>query len=126
MKAHIFFFISLLLQTKLYPGKTMDPIRTNISEIPGAVNHLNQSLLKKNVDLEKTIKKVKLLWYRQPAKIWERDALPIGNGRLGAMVFGGVEEEKIQFNEISLWSGKPQNADNLDAQKHLSIINKLL
>jgi alpha-L-fucosidase 2 len=45
------------------------------------------------------------LWYAQPAKDWMTEALPIGNGRLGGMIFGGVETEHIQFNEISLWSG---------------------
>ena len=45
------------------------------------------------------------LWYDKPAKDWMTEALPIGNGRLGGMVFGGVETERIQFNEISLWSG---------------------
>jgi len=45
------------------------------------------------------------LWYRQPATNWEHEALPIGNGRLGAMIFGGVPREHIQFNEESLWIG---------------------
>ncbi len=45
------------------------------------------------------------LSYRQPAKVWSAEALPIGNGRMGAMLFGGVEQERIQFNEQSLWSG---------------------
>jgi alpha-L-fucosidase 2 len=45
------------------------------------------------------------LWYDKPALKWEQEALPIGNGRLGAMVFGGVERERIQFNEDSLWIG---------------------
>lgn len=45
------------------------------------------------------------LWYDQPASDWEKQALPIGNGRLGAMVFGGIAEERIQFNEDSLWTG---------------------
>jgi alpha-L-fucosidase 2 len=45
------------------------------------------------------------LWYDKPATRWEQEALPIGNGRLGAMVFGGVERERIQFNEDSLWIG---------------------
>ena len=45
------------------------------------------------------------LWYKQPAAKWSDEALPIGNGRLGAMFFGGVEREVIQFNEQSLWSG---------------------
>jgi alpha-L-fucosidase 2 len=47
------------------------------------------------------------LWYEQPAKSWMTEALPIGNGRLGAMFFGGVEKEQLQFNEESLWTGKP-------------------
>ncbi|SHM59946.1 glycosyl hydrolase family 95 catalytic domain-containing protein [Mucilaginibacter sp. OK098] len=46
------------------------------------------------------------LWYKQSAKVWT-DALPLGNGRLGAMVFGGVKRELIQLNEATLWSGGP-------------------
>ena len=49
------------------------------------------------------------LWYDKPAKNWMTEALPIGNGRLGGMVFGGIETEQIQFNEISLWSGDETN-----------------
>jgi len=45
------------------------------------------------------------LWYSRPAKDWMKEALPIGNGRLGAMIFGGVDEERIQFNEDSMWTG---------------------
>jgi alpha-L-fucosidase 2 len=45
------------------------------------------------------------LWYRRPAQRWSAEALPLGNGRLGGMVFGGVERERIQFNEDSLWTG---------------------
>ena len=45
------------------------------------------------------------LWYEKPAARWETEALPIGNGRLGAMIFGGVQRERIQFNESSLWIG---------------------
>jgi alpha-L-fucosidase 2 len=45
------------------------------------------------------------LWYTQPAKVWSKEALPIGNGNLGAMIFGGVSKERIQFNEDSLWIG---------------------
>jgi len=46
-----------------------------------------------------------ILHYAQPAQKWASEALPIGNGRMGAMLFGGVEQERIQFNEQSLWSG---------------------
>ncbi len=45
------------------------------------------------------------LWYKLPAKIWSAEALPIGNGRMGAMFFAGIDQEIIQFNEQSLWSG---------------------
>ena len=45
------------------------------------------------------------LWYNHPAKDWMTEALPIGNGRLGAMLFGGAPQERIQFNEESLWIG---------------------
>jgi len=45
------------------------------------------------------------LWYDQPATSWMTEALPIGNGAMGAMLFGGTDVERIQFNEISLWSG---------------------
>ena len=46
-----------------------------------------------------------VLWYDSPANNWETEALPIGNGRLDAMIFGGVEKEHYQFNEDSLWEG---------------------
>lgn len=46
------------------------------------------------------------LWYRQPAQAWE-EALPVGNGRIGAMVFGGVLRDHIQLNESTIWSGSP-------------------
>ena len=46
------------------------------------------------------------LWYRQPAEAWNQ-ALPVGNGRLGAMVFGGIAAEHIQLNEETLWTGGP-------------------
>ena len=44
------------------------------------------------------------LWYKKPAKVWT-EALPIGNGRLGAMIYGGAAEELIQLNESTLWTG---------------------
>ena len=65
------------------------------------------------------------LWYQQPAKVWV-EALPIGNGRLGAMVFGGVEKEHLQFNEDTLWAGKPHEYQHEGAVKHLPEIRRLL
>ncbi len=65
------------------------------------------------------------IWHRQPAQNWN-EATPIGNGRLGAMVFGGLNSERIQLNEDSLWSGAPQDADNPRALEALPEIRKLL
>lgn len=66
------------------------------------------------------------LWYQQPASRWT-EALPIGNGRLGAMVFGGVFEELIQLNESTLWSGGPVKANiNRDAPAYLPQIREAL
>src|SRR5262245_11838273 len=48
-----------------------------------------------------------VLWYAAPAADWEREALPIGNGALGAMISGGVELDRVQFNEKTLWTGGP-------------------
>ena len=66
------------------------------------------------------------LWYKQPAKNWN-EALPIGNGRLGAMVFGNVNEELLQLNEQTLWSGGPVNTNpNPMAPTYLPQIRKAL
>src|SRR5213082_3588702 len=54
------------------------------------------------------------LWYRRPAAQWV-EALPIGNGRLGAMVFGGIPEERLQLNEDTIWAGGPHDPANPDA-----------
>ncbi|MEI7729144.1 MAG: glycoside hydrolase family 95 protein [Verrucomicrobiota bacterium] len=53
------------------------------------------------------------LWYDCPAKVWMTEALPIGNGPMGAMLFGGTEVERIQFNEIRLWSGTRMAVEGL-------------
>ncbi len=79
------------------------------------------------------------LWYQQPAQgdqkrtfytwynteAWLR-ASPVGNGRLGAMIHGGVAEEHLQLNEESLWSGWPEDSNNSDALKHLPQVRSLL
>jgi alpha-L-fucosidase 2 len=53
------------------------------------------------------------LWYDRPAQTWMTEALPIGNGPMGAMLFGGTEVERVQFNEISLWSGTRMAVEGL-------------
>src|ERR1700742_4168143 len=66
-----------------------------------------------------------VLWYRQPARQWT-EALPIGDGNLGAMVFGGVKEEHLQFNESTLWTGRPRSYQRKDAWQYLDSIRGLL
>ena len=65
------------------------------------------------------------LWYDRPAERWT-EALPVGNGRLGAMVFGGVGQERIQFNEDTLWSGCPTDYLHEGASEVLPRIRELL
>jgi alpha-L-fucosidase 2 len=59
-----------------------------------------------------------VLWYRHPASRWG-DALPIGNGRLGGMVFGGITKERIALNEDTIWNGKKRDRVNPEALKAL-------
>ncbi|MEO6916718.1 MAG: glycoside hydrolase family 95 protein [Chitinophagaceae bacterium] len=66
-----------------------------------------------------------LLWYDAPAKVWN-DALPVGNGRLGAMVFGTPDNERIQFNEETYWSGGPYSSVTKGGSKYLSEVQNLV
>lgn len=75
------------------------------------------ALAKNNTDLK--------LWYDKPAKEWE-EALPLGNGRLGAMVFGNPTNERIQLNENTVWTGSPNNNDNPNAKENLTLIRQLI
>ncbi|HEX5788233.1 MAG TPA: glycoside hydrolase family 95 protein, partial [Woeseiaceae bacterium] len=65
------------------------------------------------------------LWYERPAAEWV-EALPVGNGRLGAMVFGGINLEHLQLNEDTLWAGGPYDPANSDAEAALPEIRRLL
>ncbi len=65
------------------------------------------------------------LWYRHPARQWV-EALPVGNGRLGAMVFGGVAEERLQLNEDTLWAGGPYDPVNPEAKDALPQVRQLI
>lgn len=66
-----------------------------------------------------------MLWYDKPAGKWN-EALPVGNGRLGGMVFGGMAKEQIQFNEDTLWTGEPHEYQHEGAVEHLPKIRELL
>ncbi len=65
------------------------------------------------------------LWYKQPAKKFT-EALPIGNGRLGAMVYGKIKKELIELNEDTLWSGEPKDNNNYDAKNHIEDVRRLV
>ena len=65
------------------------------------------------------------LWYDRPAHNWN-EALPIGNGRLGAMVFGNVATERLQLNEETIWAGQPNNNANPDAREYLPKVRQLV
>lgn len=65
------------------------------------------------------------LWYKSPAKVWE-EALPVGNGRMGAMIFGDPRKERIQFNENTLYSGEPETPKNINIVPDLTHIRQLL
>ena len=65
------------------------------------------------------------LWFKHPAKNWT-EALPVGNGRLGAMIFGRIENERIQLNEETIWTGHPVDRYNPEAKKYLKKVRRLL
>jgi alpha-L-fucosidase 2 len=65
------------------------------------------------------------LWYAKPASAWV-EALPVGNGRLGAMIYGGAAREQIQFNEATVWTGAPHEYQHAGAAAHLAEVRKLL
>ena len=97
--------LSIALQAADRAPKWKDPIRYE-GESPAPTHSLS-------------------LWYRQPAKDWN-EALPVGNGRLGAMVFGRVAQERIQLNEDSLWAGHQRDRINTNALKALAEVRALL
>ena len=65
------------------------------------------------------------LWYDCPAQVWT-EALPLGNGRLGAMVYGTPGTEQIQLNEESIWAGRPNNNANPDALEYIPKVRELV
>jgi alpha-L-fucosidase 2 len=76
-------------------------------------------------DSEKELDPSLVLWYDKPAENWT-EALPVGNGRLGAMIYGGTEKEIIQFNEETLWSGQPHDYAHKGASEVFHKMRQLL
>ena len=65
------------------------------------------------------------LWYSRPAAIWE-EALPVGNSRMGAMVFGGIVDEELQLNEETFWGGSPHSNNSATALENLDEVRRLV
>lgn len=65
------------------------------------------------------------LWYNAPAQDWH-EALPLGNGRMGAMVFGGIQSDEMQLNEGTFWSGGPHNNNSTESLSHLAEVRQLI
>ncbi len=111
MKLILIFFIVFLSCTRNEPA--------NLSESSTFLSPVSESISNKSFDPST------LLWYTQGADEWE-EALPVGNGRLGAMVFGGVDEERIQLNEDSYWTGGPYSTVVKGGHMVLPEIQKLI
>lgn len=65
------------------------------------------------------------LWYKQPAGTWV-EALPVGNSRMGAMVYGGTAREELQLNDETMWGGSPYRNDRPEALKSLPQVRELI
>jgi len=111
MKFVLIFCIVLLSCTRNEPA--------NLSESSTFLSPVAEGISNKSFDPSS------LMWYTRPAEEWE-EALPVGNGRLGAMVFGGVDEERIQLNEESYWTGGPYSTVVEGGHKVLPEIQKLI
>lgn len=83
------------------------------------------NVFSKEADIKNTKQNDLKLWYSKPALKWT-EALPLGNSRIGAMVYGGIEKEEIQLNEETFWAGSPYRNDNPEALKYLGEIRNLI
>ena len=103
-------FISILIQVHGAPAGTLNALPTYTGDFLGEARPPAEPLS---------------LWYRRPATNWV-SALPVGNGRLGAMVFGDIAGEKLQLNEDTLWAGGPYDPDNTNALAALPEVRRLI
>jgi alpha-L-fucosidase 2 len=83
------------------------------------------SSCKQNITPPEAINPSQTLWYNKPSSGWN-EALPVGNGRIGGMVYGGLENDTIQFNEETLWTGRPHEYAHKDAYKYFGKLRHLL
>ncbi|MGE9269911.1 MAG: glycoside hydrolase family 95 protein, partial [Verrucomicrobiales bacterium] len=101
---------------------------STVSTLESSANPANKFRYQESVPLEGLAappEQPLSLWYLKPATYWE-EALPVGNGRLGAMVYGGLGREMIQLNEESIWAGPPVPEIRGDATKTIAKVRKLL
>lgn len=104
------------------------PTNGHLITLQLAINHLSNADSRANLPTKMNENRgfhSMRLWYEQSANIWE-EALPLGNGRLGAMVYGGIWTEHLQLNEESVWYGAPVDRNNPDALENLPKIRELL
>ena len=78
-----------------------------------------------NCSTQQETENLNQLWYNKPSTRWE-EALPIGNGRLGAMIYGGAQTEQLQLNEETVWAGHPGNNINVEFKKILPEVRKMI
>src|SRR4051812_15171346 len=102
-----------------------DITRRDLMTATAAVAFASKTSLLSAASDDRFVPKAMSLWYRQPAEEWVQ-ALPVGNGRLGAMVFGGVALERLQLNEDTFFSGGPYNPVNPEAKSALPEIRRLI
>ena len=115
MKPRLLTLVATLLAATSLQAKTPPPAETNNPSVAFKFTH----------DAPPPAEPL-TLWYRKPATKWETEALPVGNGRLAAMVFGGIEHERIQFNEETVWDGVPRDTNNPEALATLPKVQRLL
>lgn len=113
-------FISAIAYTQQTNNEKPEPASTRTGKITASWK--DRATISSNVQKPEGRE---VLWYREPAKIWE-EALPVGNGMLGAMVFGGVADERIQLNEASLWDGYSLDPNNPESLNALPEVRRLL
>ena len=112
---------------KIIKGEMIMKRRSYVPCLLGFLFFLSVSLVffgQPNTNLKK-FDPTTVIWYEHPADKWE-NAFPVGNGRLGAMVFGKTDEERIQLNEETYWSGGPYNQNRKGGREHLAEVQKLI
>lgn len=116
----IFLFSSFCLFVEAGSINGVPPASTREGEI--TAGWVDRAQLKGSIDKPEGRN---ILWYKESAKVWE-EALPIGNGRIGGMVFGGVADERIQLNDNTLWDGYVSDRNNPEALGSLPEVRRLL